>query len=120
KALSHAVSIEMRQVEIHHSILRVAEVQFVNDGARYHIARRELMHGMVTVHEAVQFHIAQVSAFTAQRLRKQKSWRIFHRQRSGMELHELHVAEFRAAAEGHRHTISSSNAGISRFTIDLS
>ena len=55
----------MGEVEINHSIFSAAEYHFVNDSPRYHIARRELMHIVVTVHEAVQFHVAQVSAFTA-------------------------------------------------------
>ena len=65
KSLAHPVSVEMRKVEIDHRILGSADFQLVNDGARHHIARRQLVHGVVTVHEAVQFHVAQVGAFAA-------------------------------------------------------
>src|SRR4051812_10060996 len=67
-----AIRREVRQVEINNWVLRPAPFQFVHDGARNNVAWRKLSHGVVLGHKTRKFHVAEVRALTAKRLRKKK------------------------------------------------
>ncbi len=68
EARCQVVGIEMRQVEVHHRVGQVRDLELVGDGAGHHVARRQFRHLVVLGHEANHLYVAQVRAFSAQRL----------------------------------------------------
>src|SRR5215471_10411068 len=119
KSRASAVGVEMSQVEVHHGVLCLAALDLIGDGAGDHIAWGEFSHLVVLGHEAGQLHVAQVRALSSQRLRDEKSWRIFDIQRSGMKLDELQIADLRPGAERHGNPVTRGDRGVRRLAIDL-
>ena len=113
KARLYECGAAMRQIQKH--VRRAGGRHFRDDGARNHVARRQVRKRMVALHEALTGGVDQKCAFAAQRLRQQEARRAFHMQRRRMELHEFDIRNFRADAPSHGHAVSGSDGGIGGF-----
>ena len=100
----------MRQIE--EDGLAPGALDLADDGARHDVARGQLAHGMVSLHETLARRVAQNRAFAAQRFRKQESRRARNVQRGGMELDELDVADLGAGAISRGDSIAGGDVGI--------
>ena len=83
--------------------------------ARNHVARREIDHRVIALHERFARVVAQHRAFAAQRFRKQKARRAFDMQRGGMKLHELDIVDLGARAPRHGDAVARGDIGIGGF-----
>ena len=61
------------------------------DGAGYDVAGGKFEQGVIALHEALAFVVAEVGAFAAQSFGKQEAGCAGERQGCGVELVELHV-----------------------------
>ena len=75
KRLRTRSSIEVRQVEIDGGVGPVGDFEFVSDGARHHVSRREFGQLVILRHEAFELDVAQVRAFATQSFGKEESRR---------------------------------------------
>ena len=119
KALLQAFAIQVRKVKIDDR-LRAWEIS-----SSWAMARATMSRGASSAiswyfgMKRLEIRIAQVSAFAAQRLRKQKARRALQIKSCRMELNELHVADLGAGPECHRDAIARSDAGVGGVGIDL-
>ena len=113
------LGIEMGQIQINYRILGPADFEFMNDGAGDDVARGQFGHGMVLGHEAIHLEVAKVGTFAPQGLREKKARGFFQVERGGMELDELHVADFGAGTERHGDAIAGGNTGVGGVAIEL-
>ena len=107
----------MRQVEIDVRVPRLLHLR--DDRLADHVARGQLAARIVLGHEAMAVAIDQPGPFAAHRLGDQAAAAAGDVQHGGMELHELHVAQFGAGAIGDRQAVAGGHRGIGRFAIDL-
>ena len=70
---------------------------------------------MIPAHEAFAGRVAKIGAFAAKRFRKQKPRRAVNKQRGGMELDELDIADHRARTIRRRHAVAGGNVRVGRF-----
>ena len=117
KAAANPLRIEVRQVEIDVRMPRLFHL--ADDGQADHVARGQFAARIVVGHEAVAVAIDQPGAFAARGLADQVPAAAGDVQHRGMELHELHVAQFGAGAIGHGHAVAGGHFGIGRFAIEL-
>jgi hypothetical protein len=89
-----------------------AALHLAVDGARHHVARRQLGAAVVARHEARAVERAQHGALAAQRLAEQERLRLRVVEAGGMELHELEVRDRRAGAVGHREAVAGRDVGL--------
>src|SRR5712691_6437764 len=107
------------EIQINNRILRFTDFEFMNYGSRHHIAWSKLSHGVVLRHEAVHLQVAQVRAFAAQCLGKQKTRGLLQIERRGMKLNKFHVADFSSGMESHRNPIASSDGRVRGNEVEL-
>ena len=94
-------------------------MHLADDGAGHDVAGSEFLRFVITLHESFEADVAEDSAFSAQRLREQKSRRAFHCERGGMKLYELHVGEDSACFIGDGHAVAGGHFGIGGLAVDL-
>jgi 3-dehydroquinate synthase len=82
-------------------------VQLRHDCARNNVARRKFSHRVIALHESLAGSVAEIRAFSAQRLTQQKAWSSWGVQRRGMELDELDISDLRAGAPRASNSIAS-------------
>ena len=117
KRRQHPLRIEVRQVEID---VRVPRLLHLADARQaHHVARGQLAARIVVGHEAVAVAIDQPGPFAARGLADQAAAAAGDVEHGGMELHELHVAQFGAGPIGHGHAVAGGHVGIGGFAIEL-
>ena len=89
------------------------------DGARHHVARREVLHVVVARHERCAVAQAQDAALAAHRLRDQERLRGRVIEAGRVELEELHVRDARADPVRHRDAVAGRDVGVRRVEVDL-
>jgi hypothetical protein len=100
-------------------LLRIGADAFTGDGAGYDVARREFEAGMVALHETLAAVVAQNCAFATEGFGEQETGRTGLRERSGMELVELHVGELGSGRGRNGNAVSGSHRGVGGVGIDL-
>ena len=108
----------VRDVEVHavQPVLLHLEV----DGARHHVARRQLGARVVRRHEAASpSGSLQQAAFAAHRLADQEGLGVRVVQAGRVELDELHVRHPAARAPGHGDAVAGGGVGVGGVEVDL-
>ena len=86
---------------------------FRMNGAGDYIARGKVASGVVALHEGLAIGVHQQRAMAAEGFRDQRRGALLHIECSGVELHELQVAQLRARtpASGQRHALGGVGVG---------
>ena len=109
-----------RQVgHVEHDEVVARPLQLGVDGARHHVARREVLHLVVARHERGAVAQAQDAALAAHRLRDQERLRGRVIEAGRVELEELHVRDARAHPVRHRDAVAGRDVGVRRVEVDL-
>ena len=111
------VGVEVGEVEVDAGVLRFGHLG--GDRQRHVIARGELGESMIGRHEAFAVAIAEVGALAPQGFGQEMARRAGNVEHGGMELHEFHVAEHRAGAEGHGVAVGRGDRRVSRLAEEL-
>ena len=93
--------------------------QFGVDRAGDDVARGEVLHGVVVLHEGVASVRAQDPALTANRFADEFTLRLWVVEAGRVELHELHVGQARTRAVRHRHAVTRGDVGVGGVEVDL-
>ena len=86
---------------------RARALDLGGDGARHHVAGRQVAGGVRAVHESLAVRVDQAPTFATQRLGQEESRRARHAQHRRVELHELEVGHARARQERHGHPVAA-------------
>ena len=84
----------------------------LEDGARHHVARRQLGVGVHAEHEARAGLVDHHRPLAAQRLGQQRQRIAAGGERGGMELHELEIDQAGAGARRHRQAVAGELGGV--------
>ncbi len=117
KSAANPLRLEMRQVQI--NVRMPGLFHLANDGQAHHVPRGKFAARIVVGHEAPAVAVDQPGPGPARGLGDQVPAAACYIQHRGMELHELHVSQFRACAIGHGHAVAGGDLGIGGFAIDL-
>jgi hypothetical protein len=120
EALFHAFGIKVRQVEVYDGVRNLTKLEFMRDRTGNHVARSKFRQFVILGHEAMHGHVAQEGAFAPQSFTQQKPWSALDGERSRVELHELHVADFRSGAVRHRNAVTGGDRWICGIAVNLS
>ena len=114
--LHDAVAAQVAQVEQHAAVDPAALHDLRGLGAGHHVTGCQLeLVGGVLAHEALPVLVQEVAALSAGTFRHEHAVR---GERGGVELHELHVLERHALAEGQAHGVAGRSVRVRRRAVD--